>query len=279
MTGLAVTACKQATVVGPVGSGIEAPDRTLLSFQRPLRTREGTPPASGRRIRRDQPVYLPDGDLASPAPERPRESSRRPSARLSAAAGGGACRPGAPRRRGSRPAGRASPRPPARPSTLTPPWPISRRASLDERPNSLAIRAGRCTDRRRARSSSASSISSGSSRRTWMRSKRASASAPAPVAVEAVDEPARELALGLVRVALRIERRAEQEQVVLGHDLVRDAHQLPEHLVGRVGDRRRSCRTTCSSCGRRRCPAGSASSGSTAAPCRRRSGRRARTAG
>ena len=65
MTGLAVTACKQA-MIGPVGSGIN-PDRTLLSFQRPLRTWEGTPPANGRRIRRDQPLYLPEGDLASPA--------------------------------------------------------------------------------------------------------------------------------------------------------------------------------------------------------------------
>ena len=41
--GVAATACQAATMVGPVRSGDEAPDRTLLSFQRPLPRGEGLP--------------------------------------------------------------------------------------------------------------------------------------------------------------------------------------------------------------------------------------------
>ena len=53
---------------------------------------------------------------------------------------------------------------PTSPSSLTAPWAISRRASLDESPNSAAISAGRCTGSPSPAASRATGISSGSSR-------------------------------------------------------------------------------------------------------------------
>ena len=58
---------------------------------------------------------------------------------------------------------------------------------------------------------------------------------------------------------------AEQQPVVLAHRLVGDAHQLPEHLLRRVGDADVVAERLAHLAARRRSRAGSASSGSTAA--------------
>ncbi len=64
---------------------------------------------------------------------------------------------------------------------------------------------------------------------------------------------------------LRVERAVEQQVVVDRHRRVGDAHQLAEDLLGRLGDADVVARATSTSAGRRRSPAGSASSGPTAA--------------
>ena len=66
--------------------------------------------------------------------------------------------------------------------------------------------------------------------------------------------------LDLARVACVGEQR-----VVLPHQRVRDRHQLAEHLAGRFGRRRRSCRGSSTSSRRRPAPRAAASSSRSAA--------------
>ena len=116
-----------------------------------------------------------------------------------------------------------------------PPWPISRRASLEESPNSAAISAGRWTVPPSAAELGDRDLVGQLAAHVDLVEARLGLG-PRALAVEAVGEPAGELALGLDRRPALVERLAEQQQVVLAHDRVGDAHQLAEHLLRRVGD-------------------------------------------
>ena len=124
------------------------------------------------------------------------------------------------------------------PSSLTPPCSIRRRASLRLRPKASAISAGMWTSPAvlaRYGVSSTSLMSSGRLAWTKRRSKRSSAASRRPASWKrSTIRRARARFASLGRPVRR--RLAEQQPVVLGHRLVGDAHQLPEHLLRRVGD-------------------------------------------
>ena len=83
-------------------------------------------------------------------------------------------------------------------------------------------------------------------------------SGPAPWKRSAIRRA--EAALVLARVARRRRLARREQPVPLGQHVVGDAHRAAELLLGRLAPRRSGCPATCSSSGRRRCPAGSASS-------------------
>ena len=212
-----------------------APAAAGLSAQ--ARPPQGRPPSISATAAPARAPGCPGrpGSIAAPPSGRLAAASRRRRPRVRSAA----CRPGAPCRRGS-PAGRSS-RPPssASPSSFTPPWldaGAAPRCVLS--PKASAISAGRWTTPPSdpARDASLLDVLRDLAPHVELveallgRRRRA-------VAVEALDEPPRELALGLARVARRRRARlAEQQPVVLAHRLVGDAHQLPEHLLRRIGD-------------------------------------------
>ena len=122
-------------MVGPVGSGA-SPGSHAAQFSKTAPGRRGIPRRGRRRFRRDQPVYRPAEARQVSRPERTEECSR-PLARGSSASepATGACRPGA--RTPSSSVGRQVERlgvERARRRAAPPPWPISRRASLDGEP-------------------------------------------------------------------------------------------------------------------------------------------------
>ena len=227
-------------MVGPVRPG-EAPIARCSVFKDRFPFRGGLPlvraPFRARPAR-----YLLAVTGSSPGAERTQECSRahgrsgrrRPPAplRRARAAGGAACRPGARLRRAAPAPGRG--RPPQH-LAVEPHGPLADQPPRLARGEAELVRdQRRQVDRPAAAAKPATWISSGSSRRTWTWSKRCSAASPAPSPWKR--SVSRRASSRFVSTAGRpVERLREQQQVVLAHRRVGDAHQLPEHLVRRIG--------------------------------------------
>ena len=244
---------------GSRASGLRPSARALLSFQGPLRARTEGLSGQTRSAPKATNQYIARPAAAarrSPACRTGRSAAPAPPA----GACGGACRPEAPAPSSSD-AGRSSrPGSSTLPPIRTPPWSISRRASLRLRPNCSASSAGRWTDPfGPLASTTASAIVVGHLPAHVQLVEALLRGGGRIGAVEALHEAPGELALGLGRVAAGVESAPQQQPVVLPHRRVGDAHQLPEHLLRGIRDARRSCRATCSSAAPRPSRAGSAS--------------------
>ena len=177
---------------------------------------------AGREPPRGRPLQYIARRLAPALSARPRgrtgtvaAAAKRPPATRRRS--GGACPPGAPRRRAPRPARRAARRPAPRRRPARRPGSIRRRASLATEAEVLAraAPAGGPPRRRPLGVDHRLRDVSGTSRARAAGRSAASASCGRLGAVEPLHQPPRELALGLTRMARRVERLAEQQPVVL----------------------------------------------------------------
>ena len=184
--------------------------RALLSFQTPLppgaegSLRAGRPPQGDHRVYRCARARL-KASARTGRGSVARRRERRARASVTQCGRTGACRAAAPcrsaRTRGTSSTSaveRLAVEPDRRPGSS------SRRASLLEISKLAASSAGRCTVSPSARVD-ASAMSSGTSPRLWIASKRASAASAASPPWKRRDELARERPLRLVRMAPRIE--------------------------------------------------------------------------
>ena len=209
--------------------------RALLSFQRPLRACAEGLSGQARSASKATSQYSGAGARRSRACDGPQPAVsrlRHPQAPVAALADLEHLAVELRRR-----AGRAAPPPAPSPSIRTPPCSISRRASLRLRPNCSASSAGRWTDPfGPLASTTASAISSGTSLRTCTWSKRSSAAAAASAPWKRSTSRRASSRLASPGCRSGSSSRPQQQPVVLAHRRVGDAHQLPEHLLRRIGD-------------------------------------------